>query len=349
MDQLDVPKLQQLRDEYWHPLCHRSEVGEPGHFVRLTWLGDDVVAYNDAGSVLVFDNVCPHRGARFFMEASGNTPLVCRYHGWCYRNGALRISRKDEFDSRDIEQADISKLHFAWCGDLLFASIRPRWDLARQLTGVFEIIADTSMAISSRFDFNSYIYECDWRTAVENALEPYHINLIHSDTLASLRLEAGRNDLFASSSVWYSKIQDARTDRLLKGMNRLFALGRQFEGYMSIYLFPFSMLSSTYGFSHSLQNFFPGHQPGITNFYSRLLISRCREGVAADALQGFFESTAAFNRRVFDEDHQMCKRVHPRIWEMNRPMPLSRSEEKVAHFRGLLRDEVTNPMRATDA
>ena len=345
MDPLDAEKLRALRDEYWHPICHRSEIGQPGDFVRLSWLGDDVVAYNDAGNILVFDNVCPHRGARFLTEEAGNAPLVCRYHGWSYRNGAVRVARKEDFAPCDIENVDIGRLQLAWCGDFLFAAVRPRAELRAQLAGVFDILASTSATISARFDLNAYPYECDWRTAVENALEPYHIGMIHPETLSSMRLDAGRNDFFATTSIWYAKVQDARTERLLKGMKRFFDQEHQFDGYMSIYLFPFSMLSSTYGFSHSLQNFFPGDKPRVTSFCSRLLVSRRREGVAADALQAFFESTATFNRKVFEEDHQVCKRVYPRIWEAGRPMPLSRAEEKVAHFRGLLRDHIRNTTR----
>lgn len=341
MDPLDAGKLQKLRDEYWHLICHRREIGKPGDFVRLSWLGDDVVAYNDGGSVLVFDNVCPHRGARFLLEDSGNAPLVCRYHGWSYRNGAVRVARREDFAACDLERVDIDRLQVSWCGDFLFASVRPRWELQRQLAGVSELLAGTSTTIAARFDFDAYPYECDWRIAVENALEPYHIGAIHQETLATMRLEAGRNEIYPSSSVWYSKLQDTRSDRLLKGMNRFFQLPGQFEGYMSVYLFPFSMLSSTYGFSHSLQNFFPAERAGVTRFSSRMLVSRRREGVPEETLRSFFESTAAFNRRVFAEDHEICKRVHPRIWDLDRPMPLSGSEEKVAHFRALLKAELT--------
>jgi hypothetical protein len=98
-----------------------------------------------------------------------------------------------------------------------------------------------------------------------------------------------------------------------------------------------------------LQSFFPGDRPQSTNFRSRLLVSASRAGVATQALDTFFESTAAFNRKVFEEDHQICRRVHPRIWEMQRPMPLSRAEEKVAHFRKLLGAASTQPPQARNA
>jgi len=336
-DPLTRERLVQLRDRYWHLIAHRSEIAASGDFARLSWLGEDVVAYNDAGNVMVFDNICPHRGARFLLESLGNAPLVCRYHGWSYRNGKLRIAKKEDFAPCDTEQLDIGRLAVSWCGDFLFASVRPALELAAQLAGVFTLLADLSHEISSRFDFNAYLYECDWRTAVENALEPYHIDAIHAGTLSSLRLDAGQNEFFDLSSIWRAHILDERTDRRLKGMRRLFDLKSPFEGYQSIYLFPFSMVSSTHGFSHSLQNFFPGEVPRTTNFVSRLLVSAQRPGLPQDTLASFFESTAAFNRKVFDEDHEICKRVHPRIWEMQRRMPLARSEEKVAHFRSLLK------------
>ena len=37
-----------LRDDYWHLLCHRTELPQAGDFVKLQWLNEEVVLSNDA-------------------------------------------------------------------------------------------------------------------------------------------------------------------------------------------------------------------------------------------------------------------------------------------------------------
>lgn len=324
---------QRLWDDHWHLLCHRSEVGEARDFVRFDIHGKEVVAFHDGASVVVFDNRCPHRGARIFDGSHGNRRFVCRYHGWSYSKGRLFVGNKEAFANCPIEQADLNRYRTDWVGDFLFVSKAPRRPLLEQLDGVAPILEAISTGLSGRRDFNSFIYECDWRIAVENALEPYHVGLIHPDTLHTLDLQPGRNDYFGTNSIWYSELGDARMDKRLKSLTRLFDLPYQFPGYMSLYMFPFTMISGTYGFSYSLQSFIPSAEAGKTHFTSRLYSSRTAAGVKPELLESFFESTAALNRSTFDEDHEICKRVPADSWSSDPPRFWSASEEKLLHFR----------------
>lgn len=325
----------QLRDAYWHLLGHRSELARPGSFVRLSWLNDDVVAYLDGESIVVFDNVCPHRGARLLDGEHGVAPLVCRYHGWAYRGGRVRVPPGSGLSAEVCEGVDLSRLQSAWCGEWLFASVNPCMALPEQLAGVHDELAALSATIDRRLDFNAYPYECAWQVAVENALEPYHIAAVHPQSLGELKLATGENSLHPWSSVWRASIEDERSDRRLKRIRRLFAAEPPFEGYASYYLFPFSMISTTYGYSYSVQNFLPSAVVGRTNFVSRLYVARASAAEFAATLTPFFESTAAFNRRVFEEDHAICQRVHPQAWSRRADALLTESEVKVRQFRAL--------------
>ena len=324
-----------LRDAYWHLLAHRAELASPGSFVRLSWLGDDVVAYLDGGSVVVFDNVCPHRGARMLEGDFGTSSLVCRYHGWSYRGGKVRVPPGSGLSSDVCERIDLARLHTAWCGDWLFASVNPRATLEEQLSGVYKVLAAMATTVCRRADFNAYPYECSWQVAVENALEPYHIAAVHPFSLGELKLAPGSNEFHPYASVWRAGIDDERSDRRLKRIRRLFAAPPVFEGYASIYLFPFSMVSTTYGYSYSVQNFLPAATPDRTNFVSRLYVAKASAAEFESTLDPFFESTASFNRRVFEEDHAICRRVHPRAWSQRIDARLTGSEAKVRQFREL--------------
>lgn len=65
---------------FWHPVAWSSEVG--GDPFGLMLLGVPLVAVRRSGSVSVFIDECPHRGAPLSLGAVEGDELVCAYHGW---------------------------------------------------------------------------------------------------------------------------------------------------------------------------------------------------------------------------------------------------------------------------
>lgn len=321
-----------LRDSFWHLLCHRSELPQEGDYLKLHWLDQEVVVCNDAGELLVFDNLCPHRGTRFFTAQEGNGSISCPYHGWSYRAGSLHIPCRERYAEADLKKTRLNSLQTEWCADFLFAAVAPELSLEQQLGETFDLLGALSFNIAGRADFNAYIFECDWRVALENALEPLHVPFIHSDSLAQLDLQDGINHFTDWTSVWEAPVGNAGMAKKLQGIARLFQIEQQYPGYQSIYLFPFTMLSSTYGYSYSLQHFFPSAQPQQTQFSSRLLKGVSKSAAAANALTEFFRSSALMNRQIFDEDHAICKRIKPRLHGAQPFGILSSDEKKIAHL-----------------
>lgn len=330
----------QLWETHWHLVCHRNELPLNGDFIKLQVLDEEVVVFNDQGDIVAFDNRCPHRGARMYTEASGNQAATCGYHGWTYAAGRVIVPRPEEFSQCDLATADLRRWQTDWIGDFLFVGKHPRQALDVQLGQTRPILEDISFGVAGRHDMNAYEFECDWRIALENALEPYHVPLIHPTSLGLLELDAGENQFFGANSIWYAKVGNARMARQLGTLKRFFTLDHQFEGYMSLYLFPFTMLSSTFGYSYSLQSFFPSVEPSRSHFTSRLLTMALRPGLDAGTMRSFFDSSAAVNRQVFDEDHRVCRRVPTDTWSAEPPRFSADSEQKLLHFRQSCREAI---------
>jgi len=72
-----------LHDEFrafWHPVAWSGEVtGDPFGVVLL---GVPLVAVRRSGSVAVYVDECPHRGAPLSFGTVEGEELVCAYHGW---------------------------------------------------------------------------------------------------------------------------------------------------------------------------------------------------------------------------------------------------------------------------
>jgi nitrite reductase/ring-hydroxylating ferredoxin subunit len=317
---------------FWHLLAHRSELARPKDYLRLSWAAGEIALYNDGGAVVAFDNVCPHRGARFFVEDAGSAPAACPYHGWTYRGGTLRTPPGCGLAPEALARARLNTFETAWCGDWLFAAVAPEETLERQLDALAPRLAGLSQDIEGRRDLNAYPFECDWRVAVENALEADHIDLVHPETLRALALEPGRFEFAGRNSAWVTEVGDPRRAKALRSLGRLFDAPHAYPGYVNLFVFPFAMVSSTFGLSYSLQTFMPAAEPGRTHFCSRLLGARPSGGQASAAVDALMASTAEMNRQVFEEDHRICRRVSP-AYDMEAPDRLfGASEARLAHF-----------------
>jgi phenylpropionate dioxygenase-like ring-hydroxylating dioxygenase large terminal subunit len=319
--------------QYWHLLCHRSEVEKPRDFVRFDVAGEEVVAFHDGNDVIAFNNLCPHRGARIFDGASGNAPFLCKYHGWSYHKGKIFIADKAQFSHCETGKVALTQLSTVWVGDFLFVASAPAKSIEDQLGAVYELVLSISGVIDQRIDLNSYNYDCIWQVALENALEPYHVGMVHADSLNQLKLGTGVNEFFGANSVWSTDVQNLRSAKRLEKLGNFLSSPIIHSGYLNIHIFPFSMISSTYGLTYSVQNFFPAHLENTTHFASRLYRSKLRSEISPSTLESFFQSTAAVNRKIFEEDRDICARVPRRSWSSAAPVVFAKDEERLVHFR----------------
>lgn len=329
----------QLYRECWHLVCHRTELPDHGDYLRYDTPLGELVVFNDMGNLVAFDNLCPHRGARIYTGDRGNQAASCAYHGWSYCQGRVVVPAVTTFSHGDTSSARWNTFHTDWCGDFLFAAIAPRRTLERQLGGAAEVLANISFNIDGCRDVSAYTFQCYWPVAIENALESYHVEMVHADTLGALALEPGHNVYWEQNSACYFPIGNKRIDRQLRSLKKLFAIDYGYEGYMSLYLYPFTMISSTHGYSYALQHFMPAADgASFTHFSSRLLAGRMAGERSAQLLDPLFASTAQINRKVFEEDHEVCRRVPKASWSMEPLAYLSDEEARIVRFREACRD-----------
>lgn len=332
-----------LWEGYWHLIGHRSEIENPRDFIRIQTVAGDVIAVNNGRNVQVFDNLCPHRGAQIFSEDFGNKPFICPYHGWSFSNGKVFVADKQQFEHCSNEDIKLNEYKISWVGDFLFFALAPIVDIDSQLGELKKDIEKISLSISYRHDFNAYMYDSIWQIAIENALEPYHVSAVHPQSLAKLKLSRGENRYYKTNSAWFTEVGDTRTASRLMRLSQLFELEYQHEGYLNIHLFPFSMISSTFGLSYSIQNFFPGATGASTNFFSRLYSSRLKKEKDKSIMTPFLDSTASLNRQVFEEDKMICAIVPASSWSSVAPKYYaSHDEERIIHFRKMYREAINS-------
>jgi phenylpropionate dioxygenase-like ring-hydroxylating dioxygenase large terminal subunit len=71
-----------LTDE-WHVVAASDEVREDSIF-SATLMGEDLAIWRCDGEVLVWQDLCQHRGTRLTLGKVQERQVVCPYHGWTY-------------------------------------------------------------------------------------------------------------------------------------------------------------------------------------------------------------------------------------------------------------------------
>jgi phenylpropionate dioxygenase-like ring-hydroxylating dioxygenase large terminal subunit len=311
-------------------LAHKGELNRNFQFLKFDLFDRSIALFNDHGTIRASDNICPHRGTEFFQEAFGAKPMVCPYHSWSFLRGKLNIPNVEEYGP-DFQVPKLNSYQVEFCGDFIFVAIHPENSLKDYLGSFFDDLERLSTRLGSCTDRNDFTFESSWRIAIENALEPLHVNQIHPQSLNKLKLEKGKNTFIGPHSLWETSVGDELIKKNLDRFKNLFEKGYERDGYFSYFIFPATMISSTYSFSFSIQTFLPQDQKK-TSFLSRFYEGKIRTGLPSSALELFFRSATELNRQVFAEDHAICRHVRRDFGFGDRSI-LSNAEEKVGAFQ----------------
>lgn len=328
-------------EKYWH--CVGHEVEFPSHldFRRILIGEHDLFIHNHGGSLRAYVNKCPHRGAKLILKTVGSCSLVCPYHGWSFQPSGTSVPRFDTFVvDTDPREAVLDQWALVRIGGFIFIAYHPVMSLEAQL-GEFacNMLLEIGDSLGAYHGEQVINFSCNWKLAVENALESYHIRSIHVKTLGSLNLEDGIDICWDWSSLWQSAGRNERITRLAKHIRKSIKQCSEINGYMSLYLFPFAMLSSTEGLSFALQTYFPlPCQLKNTTYVSTHLYSPALLNISMkNALMEFYDSTAKVNNMIFHEDADICSHMSLSSWSFDPLRWCSGLESKVQHFRLMCR------------
>jgi choline monooxygenase len=186
----------------WTCIGVGAQVPEPGDLRPVEIFGLPLLLLRDlAGEVKVFHNVCSHRGVELVAEPGRvKKMIVCPYHSWCYGlDGGLRATPKiggpghNTCDGFDPSRHGLRPVRVAVWFDVVFVNLSGDGpDFADYIAPLAERWREFDPAqlrhggpdSSLRFDLN-----CNWKLAVENYCESYHLPWVHPSLNAYSRLE----------------------------------------------------------------------------------------------------------------------------------------------------------------
>ncbi|MCV6585614.1 MAG: aromatic ring-hydroxylating dioxygenase subunit alpha [Marinibacterium sp.] len=185
----------------WSGIGFGKDIPEAGDAKPVEFLGMPLLMVRDSqGEIGVFQNTCRHRGMILVSEPKNIRGTIrCPYHSWCYGlNGELRAAPHVGGPGQNThEDMDFSKLSllrirsYVW-RDVVFVNIDGN-------APAFEEVHAELMARWSDFDQPMYHggagasvtldLASNWKLAVENYCESYHLPWVHPGLNSYSRLE----------------------------------------------------------------------------------------------------------------------------------------------------------------
>jgi phenylpropionate dioxygenase-like ring-hydroxylating dioxygenase large terminal subunit len=185
----------------WSAIAVGAEVPEPGDAKPISFLGQPLLLLrDDQGAIRVFYNICRHRGMILVEEPRKIEGAIrCPYHSWCYaKDGRLvatpHVGGPGQNAHPGIDRATLGlapvRMH-VW-RDVVFVNLSG--DAAP-----FEDIHADLIARWAEFDQPMYHggpdstftleVQTNWKLAVENYCESYHLPWVHPGLNSYSRLE----------------------------------------------------------------------------------------------------------------------------------------------------------------
>jgi phenylpropionate dioxygenase-like ring-hydroxylating dioxygenase large terminal subunit len=328
-----------LFGEVWNFVGFTWDFQNNNDFISLKIAGIPVVVQNMKGVVKAFKNVCSHRHSIIQTQVSGNRALFCPYHGWSYDDKGipLGIPKKPlfNFSRNELECLKLKEYNVDTCGSMIFVNIKEKAVSLKNYLGdfytIFNVMSDN---FGKLIDVNEIKIKANWKIIVENTLESYHVALIHSDTFKKLGADGLDFHFYGNHSRWKAKLAMSENDGKQAKVHKPYqARNYKIDGYDHLILFPFILISSTYGISFNLSHIIPIDEEN-TIFKSYVFISKKDLESTNYPIENIYEeSLVKFNRQVFEEDKVICEEVQKGVRFSNYDGELSEEEDRVRHFQ----------------
>ncbi len=145
--------------------------------------------------IRAFHNVCPHRGRQLVDVPDGvhsvrgnqRKNFICGFHGWTYDlsgKNTYILDPQDWNHELTPEQTCLSPVNVDVWGGWIWINMNPNAEPLLEFLGDVDRILKHYDFHKMRYKWRQWaIYPCNWKTAIEAFMEPYHVAGTHTQLL----------------------------------------------------------------------------------------------------------------------------------------------------------------------
>jgi phenylpropionate dioxygenase-like ring-hydroxylating dioxygenase large terminal subunit len=228
----------------WHPVAARVELERPGQQVARHVAGVPVVVRNFDGALRGFENVCVHRHSLLVNEGcSAADRLRCQYHGWEY-DEAGRVAKLPDgasFKGLKTKGLGLTGVRVETFGPMVFVNLSAHGPSVRETFGGVADEVEAHFSAHRLAWTRTVERPVNWKVIVENAVESYHVPVVHPETFAYYRDEALHEHELAPTFTRYLDLEPwstSRAGRVAALAARLFRPSPTMRRMTHVHVFP---------------------------------------------------------------------------------------------------------------
>ena len=185
----------------WQMVEREEDLPQPGDWLTYNVADESVIVVRQAdGSLKAFHNVCPHRGRQLVsvphmlpgkvhdVRGNGRKGFVCGFHGWSFDtsgNNTYILDQQDWHGGLTPEMTCLSPVKVDTWGGFIYICMDPAAMPLAEWMGRAGVVLEAHELSKMRYKWRQWaIYDCNWKTAIEAFLEPYHVAGTHTQLLA---------------------------------------------------------------------------------------------------------------------------------------------------------------------
>ncbi len=186
---------ERLWSKVWQMAGRLEDIPEVGDFFTYNILDESIIVIRTApDTIKAFYNVCPHRGRQLVNTPDDQNSVrgkkknfVCGFHGWTYNLDGENTYVLDPDDWKGAltkERTCLSQLNVdTWAG-WVYINMNPDCEPLRDFLEPAATVLDPFEFEEMRYKWRQWvIYPCNWKTAIEAFMEPYHVAGTHTQLL----------------------------------------------------------------------------------------------------------------------------------------------------------------------
>jgi nitrite reductase/ring-hydroxylating ferredoxin subunit len=179
----------------WQVAGRVEEIPKPGDYITYE-IGEDsiLIVRTAASAIKAYHNVCPHRGRRLIDTPAGENracgnkkAFVCGFHGWTYNldgKNTYVLDKEDWKGVLDEKRTSLCEVKVDTWGGWLFINMDTSAVSLREYLEPAAGFLDPFEFAKMRFKWRQWvIFDCNWKTALEAFMEPYHVAGTHPQLL----------------------------------------------------------------------------------------------------------------------------------------------------------------------
>ncbi len=185
----------------WSGIGFGKDVPEAGYAKPVDFLGMPLLIVRDSdGEVGVFQNTCRHRGM-ILVDKPGKIrgAIRCPYHSWCYGLDGRLVSTphvggpgQNKHDSIKLDELGLIRIRSYVWRDVVFVNVDgSAADFTEAHADLMARWAEFEQPLHSGGEGSGFKLEVatNWKLAVENYCESYHLPWVHPGLNSYSRLE----------------------------------------------------------------------------------------------------------------------------------------------------------------